>query len=157
MQNIEIISEAIKQYVHVKKKFRELNITNSERQLVSEIAQWFVEKLYYGERADSSIQSDWDIKTKNKTIQVKGHAKSDSNRTRWTEIDYREDADIDELIIIVFTKDLSLREFYKAPWKEIQKYIKRENIKHTLKWDDLSLYKIEAENLPNQKIVELFK
>lgn len=157
MRQLDKISKAIKQYIEVKKSFRELQISKTERQLVSEIGEWFVQQIYGGERTQSAIQSDWDLKIGDQNIQVKTHAKSDKNKTRWTKIDYPESADIKELIIIVFTEELELKEFYKAPWNKIQKFINREKVKPIIKWNDLKEYRIDHNELPNQKIVKLFK
>ena len=134
-----------------------MGVVISERNVACEISEWMVTQLFGGERAESSNQPYWDVVNGDIKTQVKGHAKGDKNNTRYTEIDYSEDADITEIIIIVFSKDLQIKEFYKAPWKEIQIFIRKENKKPVIYWDDLLKYKLNIDELPNQEIVNIFK
>ncbi len=156
MLEIDMISDAIRNYVRSKKQLRELGIANTERQIVSEIGEWLVLQLFGGERAANRTQPDWDIMSDNKRIQVKSHAKGKNNNARYTKIKYLEDADIDELIIVVFSQDLIIKEFYKILWSEAQEFIRRNNVKPVIYWNDLQNYKINIRELPNQEIVGLF-
>jgi len=88
-------------------------------------------------------------------IQVKTHAKGDSNNARWT--DYRYDRGAyDELIILVFSKELVLREFYRAPEAVAYNLVDRTKKQLVLKWDSLAPYRIALSDLPNQDLVGMF-
>lgn len=156
MLDVTTISNAIKNYVQAKKRLRELGIAVSERQIVGEIGEWLVLQLYGGERAESRTQPHWNIINLDGKIQVKAHAKGNNTPARWTTVNYPEDAEIDVLIIIIFSQDFTLKEFYKAPWCDIQSYINRTNKRYVIHWNDLSDYRISIDDLPNQEFIELF-
>lgn len=157
-KNYSIISDAIKKYLEAKKKLQECINAKTERQISSEIGEWFVMEVYDGQKAESKIQRDWDIITKDgKKIQVKTHAKHETNDNRWTKIQYGIDADIDELIIIIFSPSLSIDEFYRISWMEVQQYIRVvKNGVRCVYWNQLSNFKLKLEDLPKQEVVQLF-
>jgi uncharacterized protein DUF6998 len=156
MLDVNNTKNAIKNYVQAKKKLRELDIAISERQIVSEIGEWLVIQIYNGKRAENKTQKHWDILIEDKKIQVKAHAKGDNTTARWTNINYPKKANIDELIVIIFSQDFTLKEFYRAPWKSAYKLIKRENKKPVINWNDLATHRIDIHDLPKQNIVKIF-
>lgn len=94
-----------------------MGVIRNKKDFTSQLGEWLVAELYGGISAESSSQKDWDVKVgADLFIQVKTHAKAIGNNNRWTGIKYKKDAQINELVIIVFTHDYKLREFYKIPW-----------------------------------------
>lgn len=122
----------------------------------SEIAEWIVTEIYGGVRAQSKTQAGWDVKVGRRKIQVKSHAKDLTNKNRWTYIKYDEVADITDIIIIIFTSDFVIKEFYEISWKDALGYIKRDNKHLTIRWDSIAKYKKDINSLPRQDIVKLF-
>ena len=108
--------------------------------------------LYSGEKAKSAIQKDWDIKIGDKYIQVKGHSKASKNGNAHSNIKYNVNAQVDELIIIVFSEDYKLKSFYQIPWQDALSRIRKGRIY----WSDVEDYKKEIKTLPNQKFISLF-
>jgi len=156
MYNKRRIERAIKDYIRVKREFAELNIATTERSLISEVGEWFVEAIFDGKRADNKVQADWDVMVDNKKIQVKTHAKALSNKAARTTIKYAKDAQIDEVIIIVFSPSLKLRHFYIIPWELLYKKIKQVGGKSQVYWKDLSGFERPIKDLPKQELVALF-
>jgi len=113
-----------------------------------------------GKRATSGIQKGWDVDVKGKHIQVKAHAKAETNNARFSAVDKDSKEKIDELIIVVFTFDYKLKEFYKVPWKTAYQKIKlrgKKNPRNEINWSSIKEFRIEKSTLPHQKIVSLFK
>jgi hypothetical protein len=156
MKDKERIEKAIKDYVGLKREFFELNIVTSERGLISEIGEWLVETIFDGKRARNKVQADWDVMVNGKKIQVKTHAKALSNKAARTTIKYAKNAQIDKVIIIVFTPSLKLKQFYIIPWKLLYKKIRLIGGKSQVYWKDLTDFKQPINCLPKQEIVSIF-
>ena len=133
-----------------------MDVVRSER-LVGEIGEWFVAELYEGDRATSTSQKGWDVVVGQTKIQVKTHAKGDDNTARWTEL--KKDLDgFDELVIVVFTKDFILKEFYRAPIADARNALKPSGKSFVVKWDALKRHRIEVDQLPRQNdLVKYFR
>jgi hypothetical protein len=147
--------QAIDGIIAGKQALRDLGVIRSER-MIGEIGEWFVELLLGGSRAESTPQSGYDIVLGQKRIQVKTHAKGDNNNARWTAYHYPRGA-FDELIIVVFTKELFLKEFYRLPKTAAYEDVDRTKKQHVVKWDHLKQYQVALEDLPNQPLVNAFK
>ncbi len=156
MSTYSEISDALKNYFSALNKLRELKIITNSKDFTSQVGEWLVLQLLGGEKAKSGIQKHWDIVTNGKKIQVKTHAKASTNNARWSAIKYDESAEIDELIIIVFTENYKLLEFYKIPWIIALHKIKRNKDRDVISWDDLSEYKVLIDQLPKQNLINLF-
>ncbi len=154
-ENYLKIREALNDLAEAKQRLSDLNVIRSER-LVGEIGEWFFTAIYGGKRAISSSQKGWDIELDDKKIQIKTHAKGDKNNARWTEIDEEKVKEFEELVIIVFTKEFYLKEFYKIQKEAIGNLLEQSGKIKVLKWEKLSHHKIELECLPNQKIIKIF-
>lgn len=61
-----------------------------------------------------------------KIIQVKTHPKANKTYARWSYINFDNNSDINELIIIVFNSDYKLKEFLKVDWKDALLLINKE-------------------------------
>jgi hypothetical protein len=152
--------KAIKSYLETLQKLYEENILINRHSFTTQIGEWLVETIYDGERAKSGIQAGWDVKANGRFIQVKTHSKAKGNDSNFTAISKESTTHIDELIIINFSPDYKIREFYQVPWNEAIKHIKhsgKKNPREELNWSQIKGYKIEIDKLPKQEIVSLFK
>lgn len=157
MANYNPIEVALKAFLQALIELRSLNIITNKKDFTCQIGEWLVAILYEGERAKSGNQKHWDIQFDNKLCQVKSHAKAATNKTRWSAIRHDPHAEIDELIIIVFTNGYKLTSFYKLPWKLALPMIKRGDKKDIIYWDDLRGFQISIDNLPKQDLITLFR
>jgi hypothetical protein len=157
MADYSQIGQVLKMHLTSLRDLERLGVTTNKKDFTSQIGEWFVSELYDGQRATSGIQKDWDIMVGEKYIQVKTHSKAATTTARWTAVKYNEEAKIDEIITVVFTPDYKLREFYKTPWTEALKLIRRQKDRDVLNWDDQIRFKISIEKLPKQDLVSLFK
>jgi hypothetical protein len=153
-------TQALKLFLEAMKTLRDEEILINKKDFTCQIGEWLVEMLYGGKRATSGIQKGWDVDVKGKHIQVKAHAKAETNSAKFSAVDKDSTEIIDELIIVVFTFDYKLKAFYKVPWKEALPHIKLRGIqkpRNEINWSAIKNFKIEKENLPHQEIVSLFK
>ena len=151
---------ALKNFFDAMKILRDENILINKKDFTCQIGEWLIEMIYDAKRSTNGIQKGWDIEKNGEFIQVKTHAKSDGNNARWTKVDKHFDVQIDTLIIVVFTQDYKLKEFYKIPWdKAVAKIKLRGKIspRNELNWSAVKDYKIELDKLPNQKVLQLFR
>jgi len=147
------IQKALNDYLTSFKLLQDLGVTTNKKDFTSQIGEWFVSELFDGQRATSGVQKDWDLKIGDKFIQVKTHSKAPTTTARWTAIKYDEKANIDELITVIFSADYKLREFYRTPWKEALKIIKRKKNRDVIYWDDQKEFQIKTDDLPKQNLV----
>ena len=153
-------TQALKLFLEAMKTLRDEEILINKKDFTCQIGEWLVEMLYGGKRATSGIQKGWDVDVKGKHIQVKAHAKAETNSAKFSAVDKDSTEIIDELIIVVFTFYYKLKAFYKVPWKEALPHIKLRGIqkpRNEINWSAIKNFKIEKENLPHQEIVSLFK
>jgi hypothetical protein len=151
--NYRDVRDALNQIVSAKQILRNLKVIRSER-FTGELGEWFVGEMYNALPAASTSQKGWDLMLGDRRIQVKTHAKGDGNNARWTELGKYTEEDFDELIIVVFTKEFSLKELYKVPVKDAISHVKGKQ--RVIGWNDISRFKIKLKNLPKQDLVKLF-
>jgi hypothetical protein len=156
MENLTEIKNAIHDYLSALQKMRQLNIAPNSKDFTSQLGEWLVEQIYEGKRAESGIQRYWDVLVENKKIQVKTHAKASKTDARWSYIKFNIHADIDELIIIVFTEDYKLKEFLKVDWNDALPLIKTEKDGDKIYWNHLKEFQENIKNLPKQEVISLF-
>ena len=137
---ISQVREALDEFVRAKQKLRELDAIRSER-VTGEIGEWFAEKLTGARRAETTSQTGWDLLLGDKRIQVKCHAKGDQNNARWTQWTYK-DKLFDELIILVFNKELYLNEAYRMTYEQAHVRVKWDQKQVVLRWDDCTDFRI---------------
>ncbi|MCK9291498.1 MAG: hypothetical protein WCR58_12005 [Bacteroidales bacterium] len=151
--------QTLKNFFNAMKELREQGILINNKDFTSQIGEWLVEMIFEGKRADSGIQKGWDIDVKGKHIQVKTHAKAETNKSRFSVVNKESAEEIDELIIVVFTSDYKLKSFYKVPWGVASPLIilrGKKSQKNIINWSSIKKYKIAIEELPHQEIVSLF-
>jgi hypothetical protein len=115
---------ALKEFFKAMDRLRDEGILINKKDFTCQIGEWLVETIYNGKRATSGIQNGWDVEVNGKYIQVKAHAKSAGNKNRWSAVNNEPIVTVNELIIVVFTHDYKLKEFYKIPWEEANQHIR---------------------------------
>lgn len=158
-ENLTLKASALDSFLKAMKTLRDEGILLNKKDFTGQIGEWLVEMIYDGKRATSGIQKGWDVDVDGKHIQVKAHAKAETNSAKFSAVDKDSTERIDELIIVVFTFDYKLKAFYKVPWKDALPNIKlsgKKNSRNEIKWSSIKNFKIEKENLPHQEIVSLF-
>lgn len=158
MKDYSLTHKHLKSYIRNLEKLKSDGIIRNKKDFTSQVGEWFVAELYDGTFAERSIQKDWDIRIgKDYFIQVKAHAKAIGNPNRWTGIKYSSKANINELIIIIFTHDYKLKEFYRVPWIEAQTRITEDKSRRLIRWNRLKEFKVDIMTLPKQELVQLFR
>lgn len=153
--DFSIVRDQLDSIVEAKRRLRELDVIRSER-MVGEIGEWLAESILGGERVQSTSQKGHDVIREDLRVQVKTHAKGDENNARWTDFKY-EPGQFDELVIIVMSKDLKLKEVFRIPEEVVFERIDETKKQRVVNWDDHADSSIELSDLPNQELVELFR
>jgi len=151
---------AIRDYLYALQNLHDEKILINRHSFTSQIGEWLVATIYDGERAKSGIQAGWDVIANGKYIQVKTHAKAVSNNSNFTAISSTSKAHIDELIVLNFSPDYKLLEFYQLSWEEAQKHIKfsgKNKPREELNWSTIKHHRVPLEQLPNQEVVSIFR
>jgi hypothetical protein len=146
--NIETIQKYIRQFVEAKQQLKNLDVLRSER-TIGEFGEWFVEQIINGKRAATTSQSDWDIEAGGLLYQIKTHAKGPNNKARWTELKHTISG-FDFLVIVVFSHDLYLKEYYQIPYNIVLARMIRSGKSSLVKWDHYKDYQIFLDKLPLQ-------
>lgn len=152
--------KAIQTYLAAEKRLHNENILINRHSFTNQIGEWLVETLFEGERAKSGTQPGWDVLAQGKYIQVKTHAKALNNPSEFTAISKNPIVQVDELIIIHFSPDYKLLEFYQLPWQEAVKHIKitgKKVQREELNWSHIKNYRVNLDKLPHQEIVQFFR
>lgn len=152
-------AKALDNFFNALKELREHDILINKKDFTCQIGEWLVEMIYEGKRATSGIQKGWDVNVKGKHIQVKAHAKAETNNAKYSAVDKDSTVQIDELIIVVFTFDYKLKAFYKVPWKVALPLIKLRGKKYPrneITWSSIKTYKVAIDQLPHKEIISLF-
>lgn len=160
MLNINSYSVALKNFLKAMQVLREKNMLINKKDFTCQIGEWLVEMIYEGQRSPNGIQKGWDVIANGKYFQVKAHAKAETNNARWTAVDKLYEGQIDYLIIIVFSQDYKLKEFYNIPWSDALPKIKlrgKKKPRWEITWHSIRGHKVELETLPRQEIIQLFK
>jgi hypothetical protein len=115
-----IISEEFGAFIKSYKKLKEFGLLRNQKDITGQLGEWLASEILGAEISLKGNNEDWDLakKENGKKIhyQVKSHAKSDSTKARWTRLEYSSKAKIDFFIIVVFSQDYALREFYEVPF-----------------------------------------
>lgn len=151
-----IIQISFRKYFETLKELRSHGVILNSKDFTSQLGEWIVESYYNGKRAENGIQKYWDVDTSEGKIQVKTHAKADTTKARWSNLKKNKTEEIDFVIIIVFTKDYQLKEFYKAPWDVVFEEIRQHKDSDRIFWDDLKMYKIELSKLQENELFDCF-
>jgi len=152
------LKEAFEKYFSALWKLKELGVSKNQRGITSELGEWLVEVVFDGKRAVSGIQKSWDVEVGNEKIQVKTHAKAENTTARWSPIIHDEKAETTSVIIIVFSPEYKLKEFYKIPWRDCidNKLISSTKHGDVLNWSKVKKYNVNIRELPKQDILSMF-
>jgi hypothetical protein len=150
------LKTALHNYFQSLNRLKELGVVTNKKDFTSQIGEWLVEEIYGGKRAESGIQKYWDVESSIGKIQVKTHSKSKTTTARWSAIKFDVDAEVDFVIIVVFSENYQLNEFYQIPWKECLNLIRRNKDRDVVMWDNLKDFKLEISQLTNQEIISIF-
>lgn len=153
---INDLKTALHNYFQSLNRLKELGVVTNKKDFTSQIGEWLVEEIYCGKRAESGIQKYWDIESNIGKIQVKTHSKSKTTTARWSAIKYDVDAEVDFVVIVVFSEYYRLNDFYHVPWKDCLNLIRRNKDRDVLMWDHIKEYQLEISQLNKQEIVSLF-
>ena len=160
MDSFNDVEVALKAMLKAMADLRNLNVLTNQKDFTCQLGEWLVAMIYDGQRANNGIQKHWDVKIGGKYVQVKAHAKAETTTAQWSKIDYASDAQIDELIVVVFTHNYKLKSFYKIPW---QVALTRKGKTRTgedsdvINWRQIRDYEIKISDLPKQEIITLFR
>lgn len=113
MNHSETLKIAFENYFKALNELTTLGITQNKKDFTSQLGEWLVETLFDGKRSENGIEKYQDIDSPFGKIQVKTHAKANSTKARWSAIKYDVDSNVDYVVIVVFTEDFKLREFYQ--------------------------------------------
>uniref|UniRef100_UPI00404B95B7 hypothetical protein n=1 Tax=Flavobacterium sp. TaxID=239 RepID=UPI00404B95B7 len=148
---------AILEYLKALNRLKDLNVIKNQKDFTSQLGEWLIAELFKGELALNGKQKDWDVKVGEQYFQVKSHAKSKTTKRTNTDIYYEENANIDFLIIVIFSEDYKLNELFKIPWKRAFKLITTNNKYPVIRWKDLNEFKIDYKNeFKNNPLIETF-
>lgn len=160
--NIEMnkeICEAILNYINSFNRLKSLGVLKNQKDFTSQLGEWVASIIYYGEIAVSGKQPDWDLKVNDLKYQIKTHAKATSTNRKNTDFKYKEDADINYLVIIVFDENYKLEKIYKIPFNEAYNLVDRTKKELVIKWSLLE--RDFSENLDDiyeqNEILKVFK
>ncbi len=128
----------------------------TESYLTKQIGWWIVTKVFPSKNLNSVSKKAMIFKIDGMTTEVRIHKRVSPNLKRRTNLLASDSIQTDFLMIIVFTANYKIQEFYKIPWNTIE-ILQRNNDNGIIYWNDQNQYRIELENLPNQDIVSLFK
>lgn len=155
--SVSAVKKSLEDFFVALNSLRATGITNSKHDFTCQIGEWLTAVLYGGERATIANQRDWDVKSGETYYQVKAHAKAEKNTARTSSVKHREHAQTDFLVIVVFTFDYKLKEFYKIPWQDALPKITVTSKKSYLRWNKVKDYRIPIDELPQQEWVALFR
>lgn len=155
MKDYKSIGALLTNYFKAANALKEAGLTRNKKDFTSQTGEWLVSEIYGGTMATSGIQKGWDLMVGDKRIQVKTHSKALTTPARWSVIKHDVNAEIDELIIVVFTEAYTLAEFYVVPWIDALNLIRRQKERDVIHWNHLKSYQLDVCNLPNQPVIEL--
>lgn len=157
MDNFIEIKNQLKIFFGALNELKKLGVAPNSKDFTSQLGEWLVSEIFNGERATSGIQKYWDVKVGGKNYQVKTHAKAENNKNKWSYVDYDDDSDIDFIVIIVFSSDYKLIDFYKIIWNECIPLIRNRKDGKVINWRSLKDYKLNIDELNNQELVSFFR
>jgi hypothetical protein len=117
-----MVSKEFGAFIKSYKKLKDYGLLRNQKDITGQLGEWLASEILGAKISLNGINKDWDLikedEGKSVYYQVKAHAKSDSTNARWTRLEYSSDAQIHYLVIVVFSQDYALREFYKVPFHE---------------------------------------
>ena len=115
-----IVSKEFGAFIKSYKKLKDFGLLRNQKDITGQLGEWLASEMLEAKISTNGIEKDWDLfkeeAEKSVYYQVKAHAKSDGTNARWTRFEYSSDAKIDFLVVVVFSQEYALREFYVVPF-----------------------------------------
>jgi hypothetical protein len=138
------VRNCLNQLTDLAKELQALGVIRSQK-IVSDYGEWIACRLLKGTPSDSRTQKGWDIKVGDKHIQVKTHAKAQTNRTRWTPIP--KTPDFHELLIIVLSPKYLVSDIFLVPVKDCKTLRDKSGNYWKLSWNKIDEFRFSGEKL----------
>ena len=139
--NPEVLSSSFTTFIEAYNQLKNHGLLRNQKDITGQLGEWVASILLDAQIAENGINKDWDLKDDTgKNYQVKSHAKAPTTSARWSYIRYPDEAPIDFIIIVVFSENYQLQEFYQIPFKEA---IKKRSGDSILNWSKVAEYKIK--------------
>ena len=155
MIELELIDKqhkALQNYFTSLKSLKDLNILINQKDFTSQLGEWIIAELYGAKLATNGKQKDWDMKINNELIQVKSHAKATTTKREDTDFKYKENAEINTFVIVVFNDSYKLKNIYKLPWNEAFRLKTISEKNPVIRWKDIEdIYKLNLEKIAMEK------
>lgn len=151
------IRKALFDFLAAWAKLKELGVLNSKKDFTSQIGEFIVAEIYNG-LPGGNIQKGWDVCLQDgRKVQVKTHAKAETNNNQWTAIPYEANAEIDLFIILVFTHDYKLKHFFETPWSSLWELTSKDATRRLVRWNRLEAFdKMKQEEFKNNDLIKMF-
>jgi len=113
-----------RKYVLAKNTLIKIGVNRSYKSSVGDFAEWLVARIFEGSLPESQSESDYDVITKDKRIQVKSIAKMEGNPNGYKVKDKDKNNKIATHYAFVYFKDLIPKEIYLTPKQYLTDYKK---------------------------------
>lgn len=136
------IARSLSDLCSAQETLQRLGIIRSQR-LVADFGEWFAAQLLSMSLCTSRTQHGWDLEAPGKRVQVKTHAKAETNRARRTTL--RKDVlEFDDLAVIVLTSTYRVRAVYLVPREAVESLAPYKDGKRVLVWSALKAFELRT-------------
>ena len=136
-----IVSQEFRAFIKSYQKLKHFGLLRNQKDITGQLGEWLASEILEAKISSNGIEKDWDLhkeeEGKSYFYQVKAHAKSDTTDARWTRFEYSIDAQISYLVVVVFSQDYVLQEFYIVPFEFA---IKNRTNGSVLNWSTISMF-----------------
>lgn len=131
---------AIRMYRLSKSLLESLGVLRNQKDFTSQLGEYVALEMFGGELAESGIQEGWDLIDGNdKKVQVKSHAKAESNVVRSTPFKYQE-RKFDDLCIVRFTPNYADVIIHRLSFEKALDLVSSGTISWSLLSDEMLVY-----------------
>lgn len=142
--NPDETSELFISFIESYNALKEIGILRNQKDITGQLGEWVASVFFEANIATNGINQFWDLKDAlGNTYQVKSHAKAITTNAKWTRIEYRSDAPITFIVIVVFDPNYKLHELYKIPFQEALNHRTSGNV---LNWSQVNQFRIQNLN-----------
>lgn len=122
--DLQKVAKEWKNYIKAKNALIEIGVNRSYKSSVGDFAEWLIAKIYDGTLPESKSETDYDVITRDKKIQVKSIAKMKDNPNGYIIRDKDKNNKIATHYAFVYFEDLIPKEIYLTPKKYLIEYKK---------------------------------
>jgi len=142
--NLDEMSELFISFIESYNALKEIGILRNQKDITGQLGEWVASVIFDANIAINGINQFWDLEDSlGNTYQVKSHAKAITTNAKWTRIEYRTDAPINFIVIVVFDPNYKLQEIYKIPFQEA---LNHRTSGYVLNWSRVNQFRIENLN-----------